>query len=122
MNAIDSSICYGGNPRLIQFAIRALEWILQPGTGAVANFESWQLRFASSVTRSKFAFDSLSGKYPQLIGRSNLLLEASCDAKMSNARLANHYAFRAVAHNGEASGTIARLTLQNCAGLPFLES
>ena len=68
------------------------------------------------VSASKFEFKTYSGKFPEMNGQLNLLLEASCDAELSDIMLANQFAYRAVPNEGSASGTGRDPKFESCAG------
>ena len=117
VNAIASSIHNGGNPRLICQAISSLQAVLNPWMrkDLSETFSGWQECFVRLVNLSKFQFKTHSGKYAEMNGQLNLLLEASQDAELSDTMLANRFAYRAVPDASE-SGSTAFPKLQNCAG------
>ena len=116
VNAVESSLLSGGNPRLITFAISSLH---QACIERV-NFNGWQEKFKDLVDTSEFSFKTYSCKFPEMNAQLNLLLEASNDAELSDIMLANHYAYRAVPDEGTESGTGANSKLKDCAGWLYL--
>ena len=116
LNAVESSLLSGGNPRLITLAISSLH----KACLEKVNFYRWQEKFKVLVNTSKFSFKTYSGKFPEMNAQLNLLLEASNDAELSDIMLANHYAYRAVPDDGSESGTRANPKLKDCAGWLYL--
>ena len=117
VNAIESSIRRGGNPRLISFAISVLASKVKE---AGATFDAWQRNFAMCVTAAKFPFKTFSAIFPEMSGQLNLLLEASAKADLSDTMLAKHFAIRAVPDRGSKNGTAERAKLVDCAGWLYL--
>ena len=73
LNAVESSLLGGGNPRLITLAISSLH----NACVKEVNFYRWQEEFKVLVNKSKFSFKTYSGKFPEMNAQLNLLLEAS---------------------------------------------
>jgi hypothetical protein len=114
-SAIDCSISGGGNPRLIAFAIMALDETTHP-SAAPFSFGKWQRQFSLLVVLNKFlVVSSMYDACDHQIGQLNLLLEGSCSCDLSDVLLHRHFGHRAVPDDGALS-TGARPTLECCAG------
>ena len=101
VRVIQNSMNHGGNPRLINFAIEALEKSLSLKT---LSFLEWHKKFAAFVAANKFFVARWSEVSSILIGQANLLLSASVHLATADIVLNRHFANRALP-NSEMTGT-----------------
>ncbi len=102
IKAIEISIENHGNPRLIEFAIRALIELMKDAKNFT--FENFQLQLTVANIKSKFRVSKLSHSKEILISQVNLLLSASAVHGIADAMIQHHYAQRAFPDDGSHFG------------------
>jgi hypothetical protein len=123
VEAIQTSIENGGNPRIIIFALQVL-FSSTKGTGlkkfknikSKIRFEAWQMEVSGLVIINKFASSGFSKALHSIIGQANLMLRASPVAEMSDVLIVGHFARRFVP---DLSSDVTN-ELRSCAGWLYL--